>query len=190
MHSAGEFVEGEAEAAGRARSSSAAPRAATAARSISRGLEVDGVQLLVEEARAARARSRCAGARARARWRSPPGASRVRDALAVEGDLELGLDGRQALLVGARETAEVALASTAPELACRRPLEAGVRRLETCELLVAAVDLLEVERRLVSREVEVVLLVERGDEARRRRRGNAVELSRGQDFRSATRSVG
>ena len=63
----------------------------------------------------------------------------------------------------ARQAAEVALAGEAPELG-RRAFE-PLRGVEPCQLLVPLVDLLELERLLVAREVEVVLLVELGDEA-------------------------
>ena len=63
----------------------------------------------------------------------------------------------------AREVAEVALAGEAPELG-RRALE-PLRRLELRQLLVPLVDRLELERLLVAGVVEVVLLVELGDEA-------------------------
>ena len=63
----------------------------------------------------------------------------------------------------ARQVAEEALAREAPELG-RRALQL-LRRLEPRQLLVALVDLLDVERVLQPGEVEVVLLVEVGDEA-------------------------
>ena len=63
----------------------------------------------------------------------------------------------------AGEAAEKALAGEAPQLGGRafEPL----RRVELRQLLVRLVDLLELERLLVAGEVEVVLLVELGDEA-------------------------
>ena len=63
----------------------------------------------------------------------------------------------------ARQVAEVALAREAPQLG-RRALEPP-RGLELRQLLVALVDRLDVERLLVAGVVEVVLLVELGDEA-------------------------
>ena len=82
--------------------------------------------------------------------------------LAVDGRLEVGLDLRQARLVLARQVAEEALAGEAPQL------DGGalhlLRGLEPGELVVALVDLLHVERVLETGEVEVVLLVDVGDE--------------------------
>ena len=65
--------------------------------------------------------------------------------------------------MAARQVAEEALAGEAPELGrCALHL---LRCLELRQLVVALVDLLDVERLLQAREVEVVLLVELGDEA-------------------------
>ena len=76
---------------------------------------------------------------------------------------QVGRDLRDALLVAAGEPAEVALAREAPQFA-RRALHAG-RRFEPRQRRMRLVDRLELERLLVSGVVQVVLLVERGDEA-------------------------
>ena len=67
------------------------------------------------------------------------------------------------LLVRPRQVAEEAFAREAPELG-RRVLEVA-RGVETGQPLVPLVDRFEVERRLVAGQMEVVLLVELGDEA-------------------------
>ena len=91
-----------------------------------------------------------------------------RDFLAVDGDFQLGLEGRQLLGVLARQPAEVALAGEAPELADapvavhRRAERLGA--LELGQVGVALVDRLQLEAVLESGEVKVVLLVELGDE--------------------------
>ena len=87
----------------------------------------------------------------------------VRDLLASEIDLELGFDPGDLLGVLAGQRSEETLAREAPELG-RRALEPP-GRLELRQVLVAPVDLLELERLLVAGEVQVVLLVELGDEA-------------------------
>ena len=73
----------------------------------------------------------------------------VRDLLAVDRRLELGLDLGELLLVLAGQVAEVALAGEAPELGRARPQP--LRRLEPRQLLVPLVDRLELERLLVAR---------------------------------------
>ncbi len=91
-----------------------------------------------------------------------------RDFLAVDGDLQLGLEGRQLLGVLARQPAEVALAGEAPELADapvavdRAPER--LRPLELGEVRVPLVDRLELEPLLQPGEMEVMLLVQFGDE--------------------------
>ena len=87
----------------------------------------------------------------------------IRDRLAVDRRLELGLGLRKSCLVVARQVPEEALAGEAPQLG-RRALQA-LRGLELRQLFVALVHLLDVERLLQAREVEVVLLVEVADEA-------------------------
>ena len=91
-----------------------------------------------------------------------------RNRLAVDRDLELGLERSELLGVGARQPPEVALAGEAPELA-----DAAVavdRRAERLRLLelgqvgVPLVDRLELEPLLQAAVVEVELLVELGDE--------------------------
>ena len=92
-----------------------------------------------------------------------------RDRLAVHGRLELGL--QRCLLLGvlARQLAEVPLAREPPQLeeapvAVHR-FSHGARGLEARQVRIALVDRGELERFLQASEVEVVLLVERGDEA-------------------------
>jgi hypothetical protein len=67
-----------------------------------------------------------------------------------------------------RQVAEVAFAREAPQLADTAVTVDGVserlRPLELCQILVALVDRLELESLLQTGEVEVVLLVELGDE--------------------------
>ena len=69
---------------------------------------------------------------------------------------------RKRLLMPARQVAEEPFAGEAPQLG-RRTLHL-LRRLERRQLLVALVHLLDIECVLQSGEVEVVLLVEVGDE--------------------------
>ena len=91
------------------------------------------------------------------------------DLLAVHLRLELGLESGDLLAVLLRQVAEMALAGEAPQLPdspvsvdrlaeCLRPFELG-------QILVAFVDRLEFELVLEAGEMEVVLLVEFGDEA-------------------------
>ena len=92
----------------------------------------------------------------------------VGDRLAVDRRLELGLEGRRLLAVLARQLSEVVLGGEAPELGdaavAVHGLAQGLRLLEARELGVAVVDRLQVERVLEARVVQVVLLVELGDE--------------------------
>src|SRR5207253_6083837 len=92
-----------------------------------------------------------------------------RNLVAVDGRRELRLARRGVLLEAAREVAEVALTREPPQLArAKRAVDRGADRLcalERRHVLVIAVDGLEVEVHLQAREVLVVLLVERGDEA-------------------------
>ena len=82
--------------------------------------------------------------------------------LAVHGCLELGLDLRHARLVLSRQVAEETFAGEPPQL--DRGVFHPLRGIEPRQLLVALVDLLDVERVLQAREMEVVLLVDVGDE--------------------------
>ena len=126
-----------------------------------RRLEVDRVELLVGQPQpfALESLAPVAVGLVRDRGAQHP----ERDLLAVDDGLELGLDLGEPLLMGARQVAEEALAGEAPQL-CRRALE-PLRRLELRQVLVALVDRLEVERLLVAGVVEIVLLVQFGDEA-------------------------
>src|SRR5205823_3015865 len=80
----------------------------------SRRLEVDGVEVFVREPQALvfEPFTPVAVRLVRERDAQHP----KRDRLAVDGRLELGLDGRDLLLVRACQVAEVALAGEAPEL--------------------------------------------------------------------------
>ena len=99
----------------------------------------------------------------------PGGASGTGSGLAVDRHLELGLELGELLGVLARELAEVALAAELPELAdAAVAVDRRADRLHVLELgqrRVPLVDLLELEPVLQARVVEVVLLVELGDEA-------------------------
>src|SRR5215210_512330 len=93
----------------------------------------------------------------------------VADRFAVDGLLELSLEGCALLSVLARQLGEIILGREAPEL---RDAAVAVRRraerlclLKRRELRVALVQGLEVERVLVTGVVEVVLLVQLRDEA-------------------------
>ena len=93
----------------------------------------------------------------------------VGDRLAVDRRLELGLEGRRLLAVLARQLSEVVLGGEAPELGDAAVAVHGLAQdpralLERRELGVAVVDRLQVERVLEARVVQVVLLVELGDE--------------------------
>ena len=93
----------------------------------------------------------------------------VADRLALVLDLELRLELGDLLRVLPRQLAEVALAAEAEELAgSRLPLTVSPRRLivvEVGQVGVALVDRAQLELRLQAGVVEVVLLVELGDEA-------------------------
>ena len=126
-----------------------------------RGVEIDRVQVLVEQAHAGLLEPLPLVAVGLVRHRDAH--HPVRDRLAVDGRLQLCLDSRDLRLVLAREVAEEALARESPELGRRAlHLPCGV---EPRQLLVALVDLLDVERLLETRVVEVELLVEIRDEA-------------------------
>jgi hypothetical protein len=86
----------------------------------------------------------------------------IRDRLAVHRRVELRLGLGEPLLVRAGQVPQEALAREPPELG-GRALHL-LRRLQRRQLLVAVIDLLDVERLLQPCEVEVVLLVEVGDE--------------------------
>ena len=93
----------------------------------------------------------------------------VRHRLAVDVGLELGLEGGDFLAVLLGEVPEVPLAGEPPQLthasvAVDRLTE-GLRPLELRQVLVALVNRLELEPVLQTGKVEVVLLVELGDEA-------------------------
>src|SRR5690349_10882047 len=81
----------------------------------------------------------------------------------VDGGLEARFLTGQLRLVLARQVAQEPLAGEAPQLP--RPTFHLLRRVESRQLLVALVDLLDVEGLLLSGVVEVELLVEVGDEA-------------------------
>jgi hypothetical protein len=91
----------------------------------------------------------------------------VADLLAVDVRLELGLESCDPLLVVACEVAHVALGGEAPQLpragAVGR-LPEGLGSLQLRQLGVPLVDRRQVERLLVAGVVEVVLLVQLGDE--------------------------
>ncbi len=123
-------------------------------------LEVDRVQVLVEQPQPGLLEPLALVAVGLVRHHDAQHPVGVR--LAVDRRLEVGLDLRHACLVLARQVAEEALAGEAPQLG-RGALQA-LRRLEPGQLLVALVDLLDVERLLEAGEVEVVLLVDVGDE--------------------------
>ena len=125
-----------------------------------RGIEVDGVQVLVEQPDAGLLERAPLVAVGLVRHRDPQ--HPVRDRLAVDRRLELRLDAREPRLVLAGQVAEEALAGEAPELG-RRALHV-LCRLEACQVVVALVELLDVEGVLEARIVEVVLLVEVCDE--------------------------
>jgi hypothetical protein len=90
------------------------------------------------------------------------------DLLAVDLGLELGLERGRLLAVLLRQVAEMALAGEAPELAdpavAVDRLAKGLSPFERRQILVALVDRLELELVLQAGKVEVVLLVELGDE--------------------------
>src|SRR5439155_20389038 len=90
------------------------------------------------------------------------------DLLAVAVRLELGLEGRELLAVLFCQVAEVPIAGEAPELAdAAVPVDSLLESLcplQLRQVLVALVDRLELELVLQAGEVEVVLLVELGDE--------------------------
>jgi hypothetical protein len=107
-----------------------------------------------------------------------------RDLFAVDGRRQLCLDPGRLLLLLAGERAEVARAGELPQLA-RTPVAVhrradAVRHLERGQLAEAVVDRLELELVLVPGEVEVVLLVDRRDEAVRLL-AVVVQLSGGRD---------
>jgi hypothetical protein len=93
----------------------------------------------------------------------------VADLLAVDFGLEAGLELGNLLAVLASEVAEVALRREAPELAdtpvAVDRLADRFRLAERGQVGIALVDRLELERVFVAGVVEVVLLVELGDEA-------------------------
>jgi hypothetical protein len=108
----------------------------------------------------------------------------VGDLLAVDGRLQLRLDRGGALRVLAGQVPEVALAGELPELAhpavaIHRGADA-VRPLERRQLGELLVDRLEVERVLEACVVQVVLVVDRGDEAVRLL-AVGVQLALGED---------
>src|SRR5207244_433651 len=131
------------------------------------GVEVDGVEVLLGQLRAGLVEPLALAAILRVgdRRAEHPEA----DLLAVDLGLELGLEGGGLLAVLLRQVAEVPLAGEAPELA--DPAVAvdrfpeRLRPLERRQVLVALVDRLELELVLQAGEMEVVLLVELGDEA-------------------------
>src|ERR687891_2501199 len=91
------------------------------------------------------------------------------DLLAVDLGGQRGLEAGDLLRLRARQVAEVALAREPPELDLTLGALLGcgahpLARLERRQIREALVDGLELEGLLVPREVEVVLLVERGDE--------------------------
>ena len=93
----------------------------------------------------------------------------VRDVLAVDARRERRLEPGDLLRLGARQVAEVALAGEAPELglavaSCAGRLGQPGRGLERRQVGETLVDRLELEALLQARIVEVVLLVEGGDE--------------------------
>src|SRR5205085_9702346 len=92
-----------------------------------------------------------------------------RDLLAVDRRLQRRLELGRTLLLPPRQRAEVALARKAPQLERAEASVGGflhpLRALERCDVLVLAVDRLEVEVLLQAGEVVVVLLVEVSDEA-------------------------
>ena len=181
-HWSARLVEVGSRSARRGPGSSARRARARASRPIARRLEVDRVQVLVGERRCAARSSR--SRRPRSGSFAIDGAEHpVGDLLAVDARLELGLELGDALGVLAGQVAEVALAGEAPELAVaaapsRRPSDCAVSSAR--QIGVALVDRLELERLLEAGEVEVVLLVELGDEAvglargRRRAHGGAA----------------
>ena len=83
--------------------------------------------------------------------------------LAVDRRHQLGLDLRHARLMVAGQVAEEALAREPPQL--DRGTFHLLRRVQPGQLVVALVDLLDVERVLQTCEMQVVLLVDVGDES-------------------------
>ena len=131
-----------------------------------RGLEIDRVQVLLGQVvpRLFEPRARVSVGGVRDRRRQHP----VADGLALVLRLELRLELRDLLRVVARELAEIPLAAEAVELHVRPPgdrLAEPLDRLEVDQLGVALVNRAQLEVRLQPRVVEVVLLVELGDEA-------------------------
>ena len=131
-----------------------------------RGFEVERVQVLLGQVvpRLFEPRPRVAVGGVRDRRRQHP----VADRLAVVLRLELRLQLRDLLGVLARELAEVPLAAEAEELQVRAAVDRlaePLDRLEVGEIGVALVDRAQLEVRLQAGVVEVVLLVELGDEA-------------------------
>ncbi len=126
-----------------------------------RCFEVDRVQVLVEQPDARLLERAALVAIRLVRHRHPK--HPVRHRLAVHGRLERRLLAREACLVLARQVAEESFAREPPQLG-RRAFHPR-RRVEARQVLVALVHLLDVEALLLSGEVEVVLLVEIGDEA-------------------------
>ena len=93
----------------------------------------------------------------------------VRNVLAVDARRERRLEPGDLLRLGPRQVAEIALAGEAPELglavaSCAGRLGQPGRGLERRQIGEALVDRLELEALLQARIVEVVLLVEGGDE--------------------------
>ena len=130
-----------------------------------RGFEVERIQVLLGQvvSRLFEPAARVAVGRVRDRRRQHP----VADRLTLVLCLELGLQLRDLLRVLARELAEIPLAAEAVELqvlAAVNGLAESLDRLEIGELGVAFVDRAQLEVGLQARVVEVVLLVELGDE--------------------------
>ena len=130
-------------------------------------LEVDRVQMLLDElvARALEPFALRPLGCVRDRRPDHPKA----DLLAVDRRLQLGFEPRDLLLVLLRQLPEIALAGEAPELADAVAAVDGLADraglLERRQVGVPVVDRHEVECLLQAGEVEVVLLVELGDEA-------------------------
>ena len=131
-----------------------------------RGVEVERVQVLLGQVvpRLLEPRARVPVGGVGDRRRQHP----VADGLALVLGLELRLELRDLLRVLARQLAEIPLAAEAEELQVRPPgdrLAEPLDRLEVDQVGVALVDRAQLEVRLQPRVVEVVLLVELGDEA-------------------------
>ena len=130
-------------------------------------VEVDGVEVLVRQGRPRLVEAFALVPVLRVRDRRPQHPEA--DLLAVHLGLELGLEGGDLLAVLLRQVAEMALAGEAPQLpdspVSVDRLAERLRPFELGQILVAFVDRLELELVLEAGEMEVVLLVELGDEA-------------------------